>query len=98
MRISVILVAVTIFLCTSVRAEKKEFPWGMFLPVLTSQHECSISNLGLCKDPESCETIGAYWWSKECHKSMSSSQALMAKLAGDIHFTYNVSFRQACLS
>ncbi|WP_319549360.1 hypothetical protein [Desulfogranum marinum] len=90
---SLINTAITILslmFSSSALAEVKEFPWATFLPAINGKHECSLDHLGLCKGIGSCEVIGGYWWRQECHQNMSASQALMAKLAGDIHFTYNM--------
>jgi len=69
----------------------KKFPWALFLPAITTHHECSKNYLGLCKEQSTCEGVGGYWWNKQCNTSMSSSQVFMARLAGNIHFTYNLS-------
>jgi hypothetical protein len=69
---------------------KETFAWELFLPAIQGGHECSLDFTGLCKNKENCEAVGAYWWKNACHTNMSKSQALMAKIAGDIHFTYNM--------
>jgi|GEM_PF-6349870 len=66
----------------------RKFPWILFLPAITSVHECSSQYLGRCLDRESCGAAGGYWWSKKCNKTMSVNQAYMTRLTGYLTFHY----------
>ena len=70
-------------------SSKENFPWELFLPAITKKYECSINHISLCKDQITCDKAGGYWWSKTCNQSMSASQSFIARLAGNVHFTYN---------
>lgn len=63
---SIILLLSIIIFATFVSAQE-QFNWGMFLPALTVQHECSTTSLRTCLNITSCQGAGGYWYDDQCH-------------------------------